>query len=78
MPDFVRIRTESGSEVTVTRQYAAACDVTPLDKPAVDAYGRVLPQKPRVRLARASATPSAEAPAEAPSRKGTSSKENNR
>lgn len=72
MPGFIRA-VLNGVETSVPAAYEQAFDVKPLDKPAVDRFGRPLPDKPRATRARAA--DSAEAPAEAPARKGTTSKE---
>jgi len=74
MSDFIRIKAENGSEVSVPAHYEAAFGVKPLDKPATDRFGRPLPTKLRSDLGRSAESP-AEAPAEAPARKGSVSKE---
>lgn len=73
MTEFIRVRADNGSEISVPAHYEQAFDMKPLSKDAVDRFGRPLPTKQRVN-ARQSAD-SAEAPAEAPARKGTTSKE---
>lgn len=73
MPGFIRVKTTGGGEASVPAAYEAAFGLKPLSKPAVDRFGRPLPPKPRANLAQESA----EAPAEAPARKGNTSKEKN-
>ena len=74
MTEFIRVKYDNGDEGSVPAAYEQAFGFKPLDKPAVDRFGRPLPTKQRASLARSA--DSAEAPAEAPSRKsGTTSKE---
>lgn len=73
MSGFIRVKDTAGGEVTVPAAYESAFGLKPLNKPAVDRFGRPLPPKPRANLSRESA----EAPAEAPARKGNTSKEKN-
>lgn len=52
MPDHVRVTLENGSEATVSRAVAERHKLKVLDKPAVDARGYALSEKPRVQLPR--------------------------
>lgn len=48
MPDFVRIRAENGYNVTVSKEFAEANGLEPLDPdkfPAVDTVGRPLKEE---------------------------------
>lgn len=46
MSEFVRVKDpNTGAEFTVTAQHAENAGLTPIDKPAVDEHGRVLPAK---------------------------------
>lgn len=75
MTDFVRIKAENGQEISVPASYVDAFGVTPLKKDATDRFGRPLPIKSPA-FGRSAESTSAEAPAEAPARKGSVSKEN--
>jgi hypothetical protein len=55
MPDFVRIRAENGYNVTVSKEFAEANGLEPLDPekhPAVDGNGRPLPEEPSTPTAK--------------------------
>jgi hypothetical protein len=53
MDDFVRVTLENGAEGTITRAVAERHKLKILDKPAVDARGYALADKPRVELQKA-------------------------
>lgn len=61
MSDFVRVRAENGSEVSVPAAVAEAAGLKPLKQSAYSPDGSIRPEKHRVRLG--AATPSAEADA---------------
>lgn len=66
MPEFVRIRAENGYNVTVSKEFAEANGLEPLDSekhPALDTSGRPLPEEP--------ATPTAEKKAAAAEKEQT-------
>ena len=50
MADLVRVKLDSGAEVTLGRAYAEAHDLTVVDKPAVDKRGAALLAKYPVDL----------------------------
>lgn len=51
MDDMVRVKLENGAEATVTKTQAESFKLEVLDKPATDARGYALPEKPKVELA---------------------------
>lgn len=50
MDDFVRVKLENGAEATVTADQAKAHNLEVLDKPAADARGYALSDKPKANL----------------------------
>lgn len=67
MTDWVRARVPAGHEVTVSREYAKANKLEPVDKPAVDVNGRPLPMKPRINTRKPDA-PANDSPATEPAK----------
>lgn len=64
MPDFVRVRAENGSEVSIPAAVAEAAGLKPLKQSAYNPDGSLRPEKHRVtRGAAAAITPSSEADA---------------
>lgn len=53
MDEMVRVKMPNGSEATITAEQAKAYKLDVLDKPAVDARGYALSDKPRVELPKA-------------------------
>ena len=51
MDQFVRVKLENGAEGTVTQHLATRHKLEVLDKPATDARGYALPEKPHIKLA---------------------------
>ena len=52
MDDFVRVTLENGAEATVTKAIADKHGFPVLDKPATDARGYALSDKPRIELSK--------------------------
>lgn len=50
MDDFVRVKLENDAEATVTADQAKAHGLKVLDKPAIDARGYALSDKPKANL----------------------------
>lgn len=50
MDEMVRVKLENGAEATVTREQAERLKLEVLDKPATDARGYALSEKPKVEL----------------------------
>ena len=64
MPDYVRVRAQNGSEISMIRRSAEAAGLKELKKPATGRDGRPLPPKHRVPLGKAAAAnPTSEADA---------------
>ena len=45
MTEFIRVRADNGSEISVPATYEQAFEMKPLNKPATDRFGRPLPTK---------------------------------
>lgn len=55
MTDFVRVRVENGSHVSLDRDYAEAHNLKPLKQPAVGTDGRTLPAKHKTTVDKSAA-----------------------
>lgn len=64
MTEFVRVKLANGAEASVSESFAESHDLKPLDKPAADARGRALADKPKTSVAPASESKSKTSPKE--------------